>query len=612
MFESIKTIGEFLLSESQSVFDIAPLKVRKTKGKELLLVQIIFDLDNKKLDCDPLFGCNEERAKEFLWVGNAKGQKPQLVLTTDNPEYLLNPEKGNKWAIGQILEEINRRNLKDREIIEFYEILCRIKGTFFAPPKSLVKKLAEILEEKTRGGQVALYTISVIKNSKKLELVKTQGYQKFLQYVLYETGELMKGRCHICGEEKEVLFEPAYPEGSMLCIYNVDKIGFISDLKKSPENLLKTHAVCIDCKRKLRLGLRYIERDLKATIGRLNVFVIPTFTGVQKSSEIFMILPKLRDIINIAMVYEELEKVEKILEDYKKHIAMQPFIYMINMLFGRPESSHFAYQHLVQNVPVTRLIEIEEEFVKLSKKFMKIFSGDSNLWSMNFTEIYRIFPLRVSRGNVEWKNIIELFDAMLSGHSYPTDELVRRAVLLAKIHRYGTYELYNIPRAENQDLSMCKGLLKHILLLNVLRNMGVVRMKTEILKEIDIPDEEIRNFLKEQKFEEWQAALLLLGVLVGKIGIEQYKKGDETKSVLDKIGFDGTPAERIKVLANYVIKGLRDYKILYTENEKLYGCMKMLLDRNLEKLQNPVDNTFYILSGYAYITMKAITSGGSV
>jgi hypothetical protein len=38
--------------------------------------------------------------------------------------------------------------------------------------------------------------------------------------------------------------------------------------------------------------------------------------------------------------------------------------------------------------------------------------------------------------------------------------------------------------------------------------------------------------------------------------------------------------------------------------------MKTMMDRNLEKLQNPIDNTFYILSGYGYITLQAITAGG--
>lgn len=609
MFESIKNLGEALLAQGQITFDIAPLNVRKKEEEELLLARVIFDFDNKKLDCDPYLKYYEKSLEEFLWVGNARGQKPQLVLTTNNPEYLLNPNKGNKWAIGQILEEITKRKFEWHEIIELHDILNEIKKTFFIPAKNLTKELEEILKDKVQSGRVVLYTLSVRKGSKLMDLVKMDGYRKFLQYVLYETGEVVRGRCHICGEIKQVLLEPAYPEGSILCIYNIDKIGFISNLERSPENLLRTHTICVDCKRKLRVGLRYIERELRATIGKLNVFIIPTFAGAVELSKILEVLPKLKDAINVAILYERLEEIEEKLNELK-WFEGQSSIYQINVLFGKSESSHFVYQHLIQNVPVTRLIQIGEELIKSSKKFMGIFRGNSRRWRMNFAEIYRIFPLRISREGVEWKHIVELFDAMLSDYLYPADELVRRAVLFAKIHRYGTYELYNISQSSvNPDEVMCEGLLKYILLLNVLRNMGIVKMEAETLKEVDVLDEDMKNFLKEQAFGEWQAALFLLGVLIGKIGREQYKKRDEKKSVLDKIGFDGSPVERIKVLVNYVLKGLRDYKILNAENEKLYGCMKTLLDRNIDKLRNPIDNTFYLLSGYAYITMRSISFG---
>jgi hypothetical protein len=60
-----------------------------------------------------------------------------------------------------------------------------------------------------------------------------------------------------------------------------------------------------------------------------------------------------------------------------------------------------------------------------------------------------------------------------------------------------------------------------------------------------------------------------------------------------------------------VLEGMRNYRILDDYNEAIYGCMKELLDRNTGKLHNPIENTFYLLSGYAYITYRTITSGGS-
>lgn len=121
-------------------------------------------------------------------------------------------------------------------------------------------------------------------------------------------------------------------------------------------------------------------------------------------------------------------------------------------------------------------------------------------------------------------------------------------------------------------------------------------------------DNNIIDFFKKQGYSSWQAGLFLLGVLIGKIGTEQYKKGDKKKSILDNIDFDGMSNEKIKWLANIILKGLRDYGLL-EYNEIIYAQAKKLIDKTINDLKNPLDNTFYLLSGYAYITLRAISGG---
>lgn len=606
MFESIKMVGESLLSEG-----IVPFDIQRVKGKGTKLAKIIFDLDNGILDCDCGFECDKKRTEEFLWVGNAAGQKPQLVLTTDNPEYLLNARKKQKWAIGQIIEEVEERGLKDKDIEDLYEMLQDIKNNFFSKDENLVTSLEDILKKVNVDlKNIALYTTTLKKNGRTMDLVKEPGYRKFLNFVLYETKELVKGRCHICGEEKEVLIEPAYPEGTILCIYNIDKAGFLSGISRNPERLLKTHAICIDCKTKLRIGLRYIEQNLSTSIDGLNMFIIPNCFGIKTPSRLLDRFSKLKEVFGVPKSYKRLEEVEKEIEGYYEEFLGGSFVYTLNILFGRRVSSHFIYQHLIQNVPVTRLLEVRARFNKASKEFASSFVEEEDWWGLDFEGIYRIFPLRKSRTEVEWRPIVELFDAILTDKPYPAEEIIARAVLFARIHRYGTFGGFNIkPRERFADQEMCRGILKHLLLLKALKDIGVLEMEAQTLKEPLIPDEEIKDFLSLQGYNDWQSALFLLGVIVGKIGSEQYKKGDEKKSVLDKIGFEGTSVDRVKMLANYVLDGMRHYRILNSQNEMLYGCMKELLDRNIDKLKNPIENTFYLLSGYSYIT-KIITSGG--
>jgi len=614
MFGALKEIGEAMLSGGG-------FEVERIKGKGTLLAKIIFDLDGGNLDCDCSIKCDLERAKEYLWVGNAVGQRSQLVLTTDKSQYLLDSGKASKWAIGQIIYEIDGKGLKDNDIKGFQLVLSEIKKKLFPDVKNRVQEFEALLVKKgCRPRDIALYTACVRKDGKIVDLVKTSGYRKFLHYVLYATESedypIMTGRCHICGEEKEVLTNPSYPEGSPLCIYNVDKAGFLPNLHRKPENLLRAHVVCPDCKMKLRLGLKFVEQNLTATIGetaaaKLNVFLIPKVMGAQLSYEqLGTIASKIKGSFNAVKAYKNLEEVERLMRDFAEFEDpySPPRIYFLNLLFGYRVSSHFSFQYLIQNVPVTRIMELARLMTRASNDAMRVFKEKHEQWSIGFEEIYSIFPLKKMQKTVDWKPLVELFNSMLNGTRYPEESIISKAILFTKIYRYGTYGGYNLkpPRGATEAI-ICRGIFKYNLILKLLMEIGSVEMET-VTDSCKIPDEEIEKFFSAMKYAEWQKALFLLGLLVGKIGIEQHKRGDEKKAVLNKINFEGMPAERVKLLSVHVLEGLRNYRALDSRSEAIYAYMKTMMDRNLEAFQNPIDNVFYILSGYAYATLQAITS----
>ena len=614
MFDALREIGEVLLSSGE--FE---LPTERIKGKGTLLAKVIFDLDNERLDCDCSIKCDSERAKEFLWVGNAIGQKPQVVLTTDKPKYMLDPSKPGKWAIGSIISEIDDRAFTDEDIKKLRRILGEVVEKFF-PDKKRAYDIEAVLSQKGyRMRDIALYTACVRKDGKLIELVKEPGYRKFLWFMQYASGSkeypTLPGRCHICGGEKEVLTNPSYPEGTLLCIYNVDKAGFMSGLSRKPENMLKVHAVCPDCKEKLVLGLKFVEQNLVATIGekspvKLKVFLIPKFVGMKlQYADLKSIAYKMRLAFDVGKAYKSLEEVETLMDGLMESQHNFACIFL-NLLFGYRRSSHFSFQYLIQDVPVMRLLELVRSSINISNVAAEMFQEGIEKWSIGFEGISSIFPLKTTRDRIDWKPLVMLFDSMLTNTAYPVENIISRAVLFARINRYGMYEGYSInpPFSGGGERWLCEGVLKYNLLLKLLGEVGVIKMglkgKAYFVK---LPDEEVEKFLSEMEYEEWQKALFLLGVLVGRIGIEQYKKGDEKKAVLNKINFEGMSAERVKLLANYVLEGLRNYRALNDYNEATYACMKMMLDRNLEALKNPVENVFYILSGYAYTTLKAIT-----
>lgn len=242
MLESLKKIGEEKLLSGETL----PMASVNPKTN---LCKIIFDLDNGTIDFDAEFELNSERAKEFLWVGNtSRGQKGELALTVSNAELLLDPAKKNKWAIKNIIDFIQDNVKEDDGILSIKTTLLEIIEKFFSDNKNVKNMFDEKIKSKNIEETIGLYTVCVKKNGRLTELVKEREYEKYLEYVLY-SGPQKNGRCHVCGEDKQVLLKPSYPEGTILCMYNTDKLGFMSGIGGEHENFLRTHTVCSECKK---------------------------------------------------------------------------------------------------------------------------------------------------------------------------------------------------------------------------------------------------------------------------------------------------------------------------------------------------------------------------
>jgi CRISPR-associated protein Csh1 len=623
MFGSIAEIGKCVRERHEKTLmgalPIKPIKVPpRRRAEELLVARIIFDLDHASLDCDPNLQYGENRAEEFLWIGNARGQDHQIRLTTDSCEYLLDPNKKHKWGIGEVIKYIDNANLHGDDDVEgLYTLLVEIKRKFFPSGDNLTPKLEEVCREKdVKLNKIVLYTVSIRSHDNLIDIVKEPGYRKLLLHALsygktqkYPTG---RGRCHICGKEGEVLTNPDYPKGTLLCIYNIDKAGFLSGISRTPESLLRTHAVCVDCKKNLELGINFINNKLSNNIGDLKILIIPAQLGRWLNPSLLDEISNIcQGAFNVAKEYGGLTAIEKVEEELGRFLKIGGFHYTVNIIFGHPEQSQFIYQGMIQDVPILTFVNIGNISQKLSGALSKHFYEDAKSWSMGLENIYRIFPMRKMAGDVEPSPFIELLTAMLTGAHYAKDKILMMALLLAKIHRFGNYAGYSVWEVEraNRDNMMCRGIILYNGLLKLLIELGLYEMDTGGGALLEGIDEDLARFCEEQGYSEWQTGLFLLGVGIGKIGTEQYIKGDKRKSILEKIDFDGMSQEKIKWLTNVLFEGLRNYRIL-EYNEIIYAHMKRLIDRNIDKMKNPIDNTFYVLSGYAYATLRAITGGG--
>ena len=126
--------------------------------------------------------------------------------------------------------------------------------------------------------------------------------------------------------------------------------------------------------------------------------------------------------------------------------------------------------------------------------------------------------------------------------------------------------------------------------------------------------DEIRRLIPPETWEYMQAlglnlaqsALFLLGMLVGEVAQRQQATG--STPILNKIHFQGMDAHKVRRLSNEILEQMRIYKALNPRTRDMFAAMRSLMDQAGDLLA-PAENTYWVLSGYAFRHLRRF--GGS-
>jgi len=612
--------------------------------KETYLVPLVFNLDSTRFEIpNPFNLLTKERCRDYLWVGRTPGSTREYKLTMDWPAYLVDNKIGAKWAIGNAITvcQIMLQNKTDHDLQTVKALLIELAEKFFNSPrndllnhvvdsvKSYDKKAAESLLQSTTPPEKPLpfiFTVAVKKNGKVVYLAKTSGYRKLLEACMlklvhiqngsFHERKLERGVCHVCGRLGDVTTDPAYP-ASLLKVYNIDKKGFTSNLEDSDEARARTHVVCLNCLPELHAGAVFVQNNLRIPRfpKQLNTYMLPK-TSVDIPERLFEEWLKYSSGMFSTVVNPLNEDMYLLPEEQLRSLNVHDAAYCMDLIFGELVKSQFKVAYRIDGIPYTHLKELRKIGRALGIEVLKILGGKGEDWTPSFSSIERLVPLRKGERSV----FLTLCSSLLRGDRFPAYNIVERGVLLARIHRHKTHALYDLPpppKGNNPNMLMTKDMIRSNILLrfmektNALNNSepleppGLRPSVIPILDDINLP-EAMQDWFETVGYDDERKALFLLGALVAKVGTEQYLRGDEKKAILNKIDFYGMSVEKVMMLVNEVTKALRDYKI-QGRNEKLYDHMMMLLDSVMAKLSTKrIENTFYILSGYSFVTYRTI------
>ena len=589
------------------------------KGKELL--RVIFSFKDREIRLEPIRRVDEAAVEDYLFIiGDYRKQKITFTKLEDLLRGLLEIKK-HLDKIGRKIQTIQKASIR-RNLREFKALVGRITSTFGEELKNYNKTAKSLREKYCKDVSPALFTPAVEDDGGVVDLAHLECCKAYLIEMFLRRYEMRKGLCHVCGTSELVLSNPAFPGGTPLKIYVVDKKGFMSGIEDTEEAKISTFGICPACLRSLLAADNYIVKKLRYTLPRLrlNVYLVPN-CDIVDVERLEGWSEYLRGEFDSWNSFEGLENFQRLLEKYHKYMDAS-HLYSLYLIFGSKARSAFNIRTIIHDVPVSRFRELREHAIELRAKMMEFFGEQFEKWYLSLSKILETIPIRVRKGGgeiLEWAPIDEICRSLLQGYPLSRELLIQRGVLSARIHYYGNYGAYSIRQASrrNRDAAMTRDLLLFNLMLKYFETLSIIERR---YKELSISEKleplfekipEIKKWMDFMNYDEEERALFLLGVLIGEIGAAQYRKGDEKKAILNKIWFEGMSIEQVRTLASRVFEYLRIYRILNERNQIIYSILTAILSKRGWS-KSPEENVFYILTGYAFKTSKAITKGGAV
>ncbi len=619
MIESQRQLGSLLLENTTPVdflHYITENVEEKRQGKEHYILILNLNTAENRLEIDNK-RIGKTTADSFVWIGTADGAaSPQWYFTTNNVEYLvsqtipnilkllsknsnlykrlnfvfnnyfydLGPQKGmkNRYRYMLDLEKLGIPEIRMEQIIKENE----------GDVKKVVKVVGKLLADHVKSelgisaSQISLWNLKVdgmdvVKQDEYVKLVINEKIDK-----LY-TGEV--GVCSLCGEQKNITDNTTRLQFKY---YMTDKIGFSSNLSGS---FLKNMRLCKDCYRQVLAGESYIKQNLGFFIGGLRVYLVPAFIFTPDRKVVSRNYDGFKNIKDSLLNINDFIKKEKRLKLFSKQDQGNSFI--LNLLFYEKKQAEFKILKLIKDVSPSRFMHLAEVSMRVKQMFEK-YLGESGMWGIDFNRIYYMIPLRVKGGSpVEYRKLLNLYDNILSDKPVDREFLINQFVKMAHIHHLENYRPYNFKKSpDNSRIAMAYGILQNIVFLKYLESLGLLKGGQGMNVDDLIIADDIKEYIRDLKFDESRTALFLLGYLIGEVAGAQ----KESNPVLNKINYQGMSKAKLQHLISEIFEKLKQYKVL-NYNRKEFSDMKRLFDRQLDNWNlSAQDNVFYILSGYAY------------
>ena len=544
MISTLVKIGEKLL-EGKGVWANLTSEPKYKSEKNNWVCPILFDCDNGSISVlkDQISRFKpEDSSIEYRYLNSElwgrRGKKCALTVEPKNfsmlEETLFGKKTGDRGSMDRTMAEFPK--FVDDPI---YAALLEIKEKLGTERKKL--ELAEIKKEFGfgKGDEIVLF-YSVIKSAniedgQEIKLTDLNGYDEFVleKFSLKEIGK--EGLDYVSGNIVENVHGANFSGR-----YNIHKIfqttasnyatGF-SDFEKNFQADLATLS-------SLDKASDYVLSKLQTRISGITHIVIPSFLYKDldefdiEETELF--LDKTSELL---FKYNSLEaEIERELPDVG--------LFWLNYIAFESDGNSFKVMNHIKDVNSKYIKKLTRQLVSTEGQFKNYIGGK---YPFNFQSLYYIIPVR--DGNKSKNNpALHLFKDMLEQRSVEPESLFKHFTELILCHWYGRYAAFpNIRKNDSFDFAVKDAVFKYSALLFTLKKLNLIRMENEDIEVLSNQESKpdfqrrIENFFSKMEYGTEQKTMFYLGRVLSSIAYAQYKKGHESKPVLNKINFNGFP-----------------------------------------------------------------------
>ncbi|CUH97869.1 hypothetical protein P22_4017 [Propionispora sp. 2/2-37] len=638
MIEAMIGMGKTLLRDSNPISEkVKKLEPMTRKDEKRHVVKIDFRLQEEKIDLDIEEISSRTAARYVLLDREGGPNNPQWYITFEKCDNLISQSMPNfvkKLEEGDFKDQVAKVistffcdlgqdvDSKYRYVLDVHRFLGHSKSIEMMlqilkdnDEKTAHKKLvttvaAEFVkycEDKfeLRKEQIGLFTISIDGESISQNPLYTELIEQSLAQRMAD-GSSDGLVCSICGTDEGCTSDL---KDMSIKYYTTNQCIFARNMNN--KNYDKNFVLCRDCYESLLTAEKFIKKELRSRIADFNVYIIPHILyGQQLDGQVLkkmasVIEPLIDSSKNIKNMSEFKDNVTNRLDKLNKQGG---YSFLLNFLFYRQANQATKIQKMIKDVQPSVFKRIETSSNDVLQRFRCFFSEKACqfLYGKQYLKmIYYLHPIKLQDGNpAQYQRMLSVYEDIFYQRRLRKERVFTNIAEVLQIvwrQRAG----YNVSNTDLQYFSF--KVLEAMFYVAFLQKFGRLEGGENMLDSSSLTvKDELKEYMQAMHYNEQQAALFLLGVLIGAIGREQSKRSEEGayKPVLNKINFNGMDKVRIMKLSGDLFNKLRQEKILkFTEG--IYNAHVYLLGKNRECWTLSKDEgLFYLLSGYSFQTLR--------